>query len=387
MPHRSDFDYIIIGAGLSGLSLVLEILNSPVVASKSILILEKSLKNYPNRTWCFWEESGVNTFQHLVHCQWNKAEFILNDRTHVSELSPFNYKMIRSETFRDYAFKKIRNSSNVKLLEADIDSISRLDSKMEVQSSSGKFSADLVFDSRFDINILNSYNGHVFYQQFTGWFIETEKPVFDPEKARLMDFRASQRDEVAFFYVLPEAANKALVEFTLFTQKPRPQNYFKEALKTYISQNFNTGYHIQNWEYGNIPMTDFPFYPNKNGVIPIGTAGGCSKTSTGYTFTFIQKQVKNIVSSLSEGKVYQMEDRGRFNLYDRILLNILNSYPEKGADIFFTMFEKNPAEKVLRFLNNESTIPEEINLFSRMPIGLFSKAAVKELAGIKKNQN
>ena len=51
-------------------------------------------------------------------------------------------------------------------------------------------------------------------------------------------------------------------------------------------------------EFGIIPMTnaDFPFF--KNGMYYIGTAGGQTKASTGYTFRFIQKQADAIVEQL-----------------------------------------------------------------------------------------
>ena len=49
-------------------------------------------------------------------------------------------------------------------------------------------------------------------------------------------------------------------------------------------------YTIVEEEFGVIPMTNtnFPFF--KDGMYYIGTAGGQTKASTGYTFRFIQKQ-------------------------------------------------------------------------------------------------
>jgi lycopene beta-cyclase len=67
----------------------------------------------------------------------------------------------------------------------------------------------------------------------------------------------------------------------------------------------------------------FPFY--QNGIYNIGTAGGQTKASTGYTFQFIQKQSRQIVELLSNNQPLQniVAAPARFHFYDSVLLQLL----------------------------------------------------------------
>jgi lycopene beta-cyclase len=49
--------------------------------------------------------------------------------------------------------------------------------------------------------------------------------------------------------------------------------------------------------------------------------------------------------------------------------------------ILSDLFQKNPSDRVLRFLDNESTLEDEINLMGTLPQGVFIKAAFQELFG------
>ena len=69
----------------------------------------------------------------------------------------------------------------------------------------------------------------------------------------------------------------------------------------------------------------------------------------------------------------------RFKFYDTTLLNILANNKMPGDKIFADMFQKNPTERVLRFLDNESTLEDEINLMATLPKGVFMKAALNEI--------
>ena len=49
--HIEKFDFIIIGLGLSGITLLLELLKR---TKKKILIIEKKKKLNRDKNWCFW---------------------------------------------------------------------------------------------------------------------------------------------------------------------------------------------------------------------------------------------------------------------------------------------------------------------------------------------
>lgn len=129
-------------------------------------------------------------------------------------------------------------------------------------------------------------------------------------------------------------------------------------------------------------MTNMKFIKNVGRVINIGTAGGQTKGSSGYTFQFIQKHTEKLVSSLLQFGYPKDEEsfiEKRFKLYDTIFLNVLHNNKTAGDKIFAALFEKNPADRVLRFLDNESVLEDEINLIGTLPVGMFMKAGLQEM--------
>ncbi|HOZ85802.1 MAG TPA: lycopene cyclase family protein, partial [Niabella sp.] len=113
----------------------------------------------------------------------------------------------------------------------------------------------------------------------------------------------------------------------------------------------------------------------------IGTAGGQTKASSGYTFQFIQKQSQQIVECLLSGGSLALipATPKRFRFYDNTLLDILYNDTLPGKQIFTQLFKKNKPQQVLRFLDNESSIIEELKIIATLPTWPFFKAALKQL--------
>jgi lycopene beta-cyclase len=226
-------------------------------------------------------------------------------------------------------------------------------------------------------------NKYYLLQHFKGFLIETKDPTFNPSEATLMDFRVSQHHGATFVYVLPVSEKEALIEYTLFTKELLPEHEYTAAIRNYISSFLNiTDYVVKEQEFGVIPMTDIAFTRQVGKVINIGTAGGKTKASTGYTFQFIQKHSQQLVDEILKYGYPKNEEafaEKRFKVYDSTLLNILSNNKLPGDKVFSDLFEKNPIDRVLRFLDNETTLEDEINLMGTMPAGVFLRAAVKEM--------
>ena len=72
-----------------------------------------------------------------------------------------------------------------------------------VQTKSGDYKGNLVFNSIFDYKSLESKTQHTtLLQHFLGYIVETDKDHFDPETCTYMDFSVDQED-CRFGYVLP----------------------------------------------------------------------------------------------------------------------------------------------------------------------------------------
>ena len=110
-----------------------------------------------------------------------------------------------------------------------------------------------------------------------------------------MDFDCEQRESVHFFYTLPFSKNRALIETTwLSKMNDDSQKDYDKQIKDYIENHLNLkNYKIIYKEEGAIPL----FYPTNEKVrnkINIGTAGGMTRLSTGYTFLNIQEHSRYI---------------------------------------------------------------------------------------------
>lgn len=376
------YDYIIAGAGAAGLSLAIRLAQEPLLKDKKILIIDKARKTENDRTWCFWE-SGRSYFEDVVHHQWKNIHFYSPEFSSLLDIAPYTYKVIRGKDFYEHCFAILKSYPNVHIQLRSVDSIGTETNSAFVISEGEKIEAKYVFNSILFEPIQPSFGTFYLHQHFKGWEIVTDRNCFDPSVATFMDFRVSQHHGATFMYVLPLAPNRALVEYTLFNESLLPQETYEEALSDYIHNTLQIEqFQIHATEYGVIPMTNYKFPKKQGNIIFIGTAGGQTKASSGYTFQFIQKHSAAIVENLirvGHPFVHTTSFQERFHLYDATLLRVLSERKVPGFSVFADLFKKNPATRVLRFLDNETSLQEEIKIMSSVPTTIFFPAAIKQM--------
>ncbi|WP_316820262.1 lycopene cyclase family protein [Pedobacter gandavensis] len=371
-----QFDYIIAGAGCSGRSLATRMLPYLEATNKRLLLVDQAEKKTNDKTWCFWEKNA-DLFEPVVFKTWNQLSFASSLTNKNLDIHPYQYKMIRSGDFYAYTDKILTPHPLVTCLQGNVEKSYSEKDRAYVLIDGVVYSADYVFSSIPQIQEKKPDRYHYLLQHFEGWIIETENPTFDPECATLMDFNTSQQAGSSFVYVLPLSPNQALVEYTVFSEQELTKEAYSIALKQYIREQLQCEhYSIKEQEHGVIPMSDHPIRKQQARVIYLGTAGGFTKGSTGYTFRFIQKHTAAIVKQLinSGNPNISALSASRFNLYDAILLNLLSTGHIPGEEIFSRMFKKNSAMKILKFLDNESSIAEEIQLFLTLQKQEFAMA-------------
>ncbi len=381
--NNAHYDYIIAGAGASGLSLLVRMIDAGLHLKKRILIIDKDDKKQNDRTWCFWEKEA-DRFESVVYQSWSSLNFYVQEKSLELEIQPYIYKMIRGIDFYNYCKSIIAQAPNIEWLKEDIQSVETIDNQSVVKITSQTYTADYTFSSLFSSKeIVLKPNQYMLLQHFKGYFIETKMSCFNPNQATFMDFRVPQTHGTTFVYVLPFSPTKALVEYTLFTENLLDNAEYDAALKDYIHHYLNIkDYGITETEFGIIPMTDYIFPKQKGRVINIGTAGGFTKASSGFTFKNIQNKTEKIVKCLKEGQMpteIDLQAPYRFQKYDATLLNILANKTLGGKEIFERMFTTSPAPTILSFLDNTSTLFQEIQMFSKLPTMVFMKAALREL--------
>jgi lycopene beta-cyclase len=378
---ENNFDYIISGAGAAGMSLLMRMLDHPFLASKKILVIDKEEKNTNDHTWCFWEkEAGI--FEPVIHHRWDAISFFNSTNEYKRSLAPYQYKMIRSKDLYAYVNGFAKNKPNVRFINTTVTAFSNHINSVSVITTSGTFTATHIFNSIILSPLQPVANKHLLLQHFKGWFIETAENVFDAGTATFMDFRVDQHDATTFVYVLPTAANKALVEYTVFSEKLLAPEQYDLGLKKYLSEVLRIeNYKVNEVEHGVIPMTNIAFPAGEGNIHHIGTAGNWTKASTGFTFHFIQKNTQLIVDRLIRDQRIESSlfSGRRFDFYDATFLNVLAEEKYSGEKIFSTMFENNSIEEIFRFLDNESTLAEDIAIMKNLPIRIFAKAGWQEL--------
>ena len=379
---EEQYDYIITGAGCAGLSLVIHIIATGKLNDKKILLLDQDAKISNDRTWCFWEEKD-GLFQSIVYKEWEQLQFKSPHYCKDLEIEPYTYKLIRGIDFYYYCLEQIKQHSNICFKQGRVESIVSDEKETYVLVDKKKINGRYIFNSIVFQKPGLGRRHHWLLQHFRGWFIETAKETFNPSSATLMDFNTDQSKGTAFFYVLPFSTTKALVEYTLFSPALLANVEYETALKNYVEQQLNIpAYSVYEKESGSIPMTNYPFSKFDNRIINIGTAGGQTKGSSGYTFRFIQKHSARIAHSLAE-KEFPVSgpSKNRFHFYDSILLYILSHNKMEGREIFKCLFSKNKASSVLKFLDNETSLAEELSIINSLPTMPFLKAAIRQTTG------
>jgi lycopene beta-cyclase len=228
------------------------------------------------------------------------------------------------------------------------------------------------------------------WQHFKGFEITTAAPVFNHAVATLMDFTVDQVDGTTFMYVMPTSPTTALVEYTLFTPNILEEEKYDKAITEYIQKTYGSiDYEVTHHEFGQIPMTNYSFVEGAGNLINIGVAGGQVKGSSGYAFHFIQEKTKTIVTDLVAGKnplSARTFTQKKFQLYDSVLLRVLQDQKLDGATIFTAIFSNNPPDRVFRFLNNESSLVDDLHIMSSVPTRIFLPTAIQALLGLKRRR-
>ncbi len=376
-----QYDYIILGAGASGLLLAYRMSQDSYFDDKAILIIDQVKDKGNDRTWCYWEE-GTGEWDDLLTKTWPKVFFGSESFSKTITITPFSYKMIRSEKFYHKLWKSIDLKSNITFIEDSVETYAELDKGVTVVANKSTY---------FGLKLLNSIPNKTVYetqqkypvlqQHFMGWFVKTKTDCFDDSVASFMDFNIPQSGNTRFMYVLPIDKKTALVEYTLFSKELLKHSEYEDAIKDYLTEKKITDFEILEKENGAIPMTSFKFEElNSKSILNIGTAGGWTKASTGYTFNNTSKKTKDLVVFLkTENDLTQFSKRTKFWFYDLLFLDVLASNNAKGSTVFASMFKKVNAKTIFKFLDEESTLSEDFKIITSVSPKLFMQAIVKRI--------
>jgi lycopene beta-cyclase len=375
------YHYIFTGTGLSALMTVYEMLISGKFENKSILLIDVDNKKTNDRTWCFWEKSH-GPFEKIVHKKWDAALFANQEFSKDLDLNPYQYKMIRGLDFYNHVLEMCHKHENISFINQKIIDFKDLDQHVLVKTETENFTCNKLFNSIYNPDVVKSQTKYPILQQhFIGWFIKSKEPVFTPQKMTFMDFSIPQNGNTRFMYVLPTSTHEALLEPTLFSHLLLKKEEYEAEIHSYAKKLGISSFEIVDKEQGCIPMTCYPFWKhNTKNIINIGSAGGWTKASTGFTFKHTTKKAKNlVVFLLSETDFRKFHHKDKFWFYDLLFLDVLDKKNELGSAVFSSLFKKGNPTLVFKFLDHETTFIEDLQVMLKCPKVPFIKALLKRI--------
>ncbi|MDA9789729.1 lycopene cyclase family protein [Amylibacter sp.] len=230
-----------------------------------------------------------------------------------------------------------------------------------------------VFDSRPP-----KFREGMMIQHFIGWEVEAPAGSFNDETAILMDFRCDQSRGVHFIYCLPFSDSKALIESTIFSPNVEPESFYETAISNWLSdfacvQNFE----VVGVEKGAIPLGIMELHDTK--INGIGSNCGAIRPSSGYAFSFIQKQISAAIFRTTTGEILKfVTPHKKVDLFmDRVFLSVLRNQPQIAQKIFSSLAARLNGDEFAQFLSGEATVMVRLKVIAAMPVWPFIRALFK----------
>lgn len=349
---------LIIGDGCSALSLAARANFLP--HHKITVITPSDAPKVTDHIWGFWRINGLETAELLAKHKWLKWSIKTPKGNAVMKSEKHSYYALRRRDWETYCRGQALKHG-VTFCNQD-----------EVKPP---FIAQII-DSRPP-----KVSSTQMFQYFIGWEIQTRTDVFDPTTAILMDFCCDQSRGIHFIYILPFSKKEALIESTMFAQNREPDIFFESEIQNYLYLKYGINeFKILRKESGAIPLGWIP--KNTTDFTGLGSNGGAIRPSSGYAFTFIQKQISAIISSAnskdtSPGDPLKVESPHKpIDLWmDDVFVTVLRNWPNVADSLFLRMSQALSGDEFALFLSGNIGWRLRAKVIFCMPKWLFVKTA------------
>lgn len=380
--RADDEPIVILGAGLAGLSLAVALRRARNPAP--LVLIDRRTRWDHDRTWCTWL-TGPLRFAELASHRWSswRAAAHVGDDQAVQHSRRHPYIHLASDAVYEAALGELADAPDVELrTDVQVLGVESGPASPRVTTTNGTFDAARVFDAMGPGSPLlrgRPPGTTELAQRFLGWEVETDRPVFTPETATLMDFRAPAPDCLVFIYVLPFSTTRALVEHTTIGTGAVAAAARRDALSAELSERHG----VREWdvvreEKGHIPMSTFPFPAHRGpGLHAVGAAAGAIRPSSGYAFSRIQRHVDRIVAALATGaELPGSVAPSRYRVLDRIFLRALTDGAH-GEELFLRLMAGVSGDVFARFMTDRSSAADEARVLAVLPPLTMTAAALR----------
>jgi lycopene beta-cyclase len=366
-----EFDYIIVGAGCSGMTLVYEMDKAGLLKNKTCAVLDKKKSFERDKIWSYWD-FYQHSFKDCLIKEWN--EFTVKNKFEEKIVSCKNnkYQSIDSKKFYDKVLEEINLNKNISIFtNTEVERIYEQNGQVIIESSRGKLIAKKVFNSSI---IKKETTDPKIYQHFYGCEINSTSNFCYQKNPIIMDFNCDQEDWVHFYYLLPISNNKIFLESTWISNKKNNSiDKYKSEISSYLKKNFNAlkQYEVSYSELGSIPLFHFKNNKNYKNIMDIGSAANLTRISTGYTFINIQKFTHSLIDSIIQEKHFDHKKNYKYSFLDNLFMKVLLDKKNEMSEIFYRLFKKNKDLAIIKFLSSESNMLDDIKIILSMPKLVF----------------
>ena len=381
---NNNYDIIIAGAGLAGLSLAYRLKSQQ--PNMRLLILDETPKLTADKTWSFHSEDieDLAPWRDFISYSWPQYQVQFSFARTVDK----NYYTISSQHF----FSKM-----TEILGADLQlgkKIVETQANRVVTDAGEIFSAQIVIDARLNLkcSATEAKNSAWGYQKFLGLELKMQEK-HGLQNPILMDATVEQKDGYRFMYVLPYSEDQLLIEDTHYSNSPElnVQEYTEEILKYAQSRGWMISAELRS-EIGVLPIPTTRWgvdLADKSAVLKIGSGAGFYHPVTGYSFLWCVRvantlaEIKNPSRQSYSAALLKLQKELNRNTSFYLMLNKLLFY---GADTsnrknIFQRFYKLPESTIGRFYASKTSLADKFRIMiGRPPISVASawKALLKK---------
>lgn len=375
----TDLDLAILGGGCAGLSLALRLAEQPG-RCRRVTVIESRSAYTNDRSWCFWR-LGQHRYEPLVKRTWSKVVVRAASRAVHVDCARTPYQLLEAGAFYDHAQEAMAASDAVRLQTglSVLGPPRPVPGGWRIETSAGGLTAAQVIDTRPPR--LPGRGDSTLWQSFLGEEVICDRPVFDPTCVELMDFADDSREVIAFTYVLPLAADRALVETTLFDPRPHgPADLASRQRRAVQRLCADAQTRVVRTEAGILPMgMTLQDAALGSGHLRAGLMSGAARPATGYAFQRIQRWADGCGEALRCGHAPSghAPDPLLTRLMDRLFLEVLRSHPERGPELFMRLFGRTATPRVVRFMSDRGTFMDRVAVAASLPTGLFLRQLLR----------
>ena len=354
----------VLGDGCAGLSLAAQANALP--HHRITVINPKNAPRVKDHVWGFWRVKGLEAAAGLARHKWVKWSIKTSAGSVVMTSVVHSYHALQRRRWETHCRQQATNHGVA----------------FAAQNAVKPDPAAQILDSRPP----QLPNGQMI-QHFIGWEVQAASGSFDPTTAILMDFRCDQSRGIHFIYMLPFSSSSALVESTMFAEHREPDIFFESAIRNYLLVEHGVEkFKIINTESGAIPLGRLP--SKVSAFTGIGGNGGAVRPSSGYAFSFIQKQIAatlaaaNVEDTTHGSPLVVKCPHEPVDLWmDELFVTVLRNWPGVAAELFLRMARELSGDEFALFLSGEANWRLRAKVVLSMPKWVFFKAAALYLLG------